>query len=62
MLDPVLNARSLDAFFTLPSRIFQRTLPLKGSDSIPKPVVLVIGDLLSFSSFSSHEVPIQAMD
>ena len=64
-----LNARSVCSFLILSSRVFQRTLPLKDSDSSPKLALLIVGNLqrlfisLDYTLYLSfHEIPIQAMD
>ena len=64
----VLNARIVCSFLILSSMVFQRKLPLKDSDSSPKLVLLIVGNLQRFLSSdytlhaSFHEIPIQAMD
>ena len=43
-----LNARIVGLFLILPSRVFQRELLLKNSDSSPKLVLLIVGNLRRF--------------
>ena len=61
-----LNARRVGSFLILSSRVFQRELPLKDSDSNPKPIFLIVGNLQRILSLdyilhaSFHELLIKA--
>ena len=63
-----LNSGRVGSFLILSSRVFQRKLPLEDSDSSPKLVLFILGNLQRFLSLdytlhtSFHEIPIQAMD
>ena len=62
------NARRTGSFLIMSSRVFQRKLHLKGSDSSPKPVVFIVVNCKCFLSSdytlhtSFHEISTQAMD